>query len=59
MVKKLVILVILKLKNQHKNPISINDVDISKIVVSNKVNFGKKGFRYFIGYKNGKKVRPL
>ena len=59
MVKKLVILVILKLKNQHKSPISINDVDISKIVVSNKVNFGKKGFRYFIGYKNGKKVRPL
>ena len=59
MVKKLVILVILKLKNQHKSPISINDVDFSKIVVSNKVNFGKKGFRYFIGYKNGKKVRPL
>ena len=53
------ILVILKLKNQHKSPISINDVDFSKIVVSNKVNFGKKGFRYFIGYKNGKKVRPL
>ena len=30
-----------------------------KIVVSNKVSFGKKGFRYFIAYKDAKKNRPL
>ena len=36
--------------HQHKEPISI------KIVVSNKVSFGKKGFKYFIGYKNVKKL---
>ena len=38
-----------------KSPISICDVDINKIVVSDKVHFGKKGFKYFIGYKNDKK----
>ena len=41
---------------QHKRPISIKDVDINKIVVSNKVFFGKKGFKYFIGYKDTKKT---
>ena len=33
----------------HKNPILIDDVDISKIILSNKVSFGKKSFKYFIG----------
>ena len=28
------------------------------MVVSNKVSFGKKGFKYFIGYKEAKKSRP-
>ena len=42
--------------HQHKRPISIKDVDINKIVVSNKVFFGKKGFKYFIGYKDTKKT---
>ena len=45
--------------HQHKNPISISNVYINKIVVSNKVPFGKKGFKYFIGCKDDKKVRPL
>ena len=40
-------MVILKSKN----------IDI-KIVVSSKVFFGKKGFKYFIGYKVAKKIRP-
>ena len=40
----------------HKRPISIKNVDIEKIVVSNKVRFGKKGFKYFIGYKDAKKL---
>ena len=30
--------------NQHKRPISIKIIDINKIVVSDKVSFGKKGF---------------
>ena len=44
--------------HQHKRPVSIKNVDINKIVVSNKVSFGKKGFKYFIGYKDGK-IKPL
>ena len=36
--------------HQHKRPISITYIDINKIVVSNKVSFGKKGFKYFIFY---------
>ena len=39
---------------QHKRPISIKNVGIGKTVVSNKVPFCKKGFKYFIGYKNSK-----
>ena len=43
---------------QHKEPFSIKNKDINKIVVSNKVYFSRKGFKYFIGYKNAKKARP-
>ena len=43
---------------RYKRPISIKDIDINKIVASNKVSFGKKGFKYFIGYKDAK-IRPL
>ena len=41
--------------HQHKSPISIENIDINEIVVSNKVTFRKKGFRYFIVYKDAKK----
>ena len=44
---------------QHKNLILIINIDINEIVVSNKVYFCKKGFKYFIGYKYGIKVKPL
>ena len=37
----------------------INNTDINKTVVSNKASFGKNVFKYFIGYKDAKKVRPL
>ena len=37
----------------------IENRDINKIVVSNKVSFGKKDFKYFFGYKDAKKKRPL
>ena len=42
-----------------KGPISIKNIDINKIVVSSKVSLGKKGFKYFVGYKDAKKIRPL
>ena len=37
----------------------INDIDINKIVVPNKIPLAKQEFKYFIGYKDAKKVRPL
>ena len=45
------ILVILKLKKMHFAPIyltDINEVNISQIMISSKVSYGKKGFKYFI-----------
>ena len=44
---------------QYKRPISIKNININKIVVSNKVSFGKKGFKYFISYKDAKKICSL
>ena len=54
-------LVIKKLKNLldfGKKFISKLNI-INKILVSNEVSFGKKGFKYFIGYKDAKKIRPV
>ena len=31
-----------KIFNRHKEPISIKNIDINKVIVSNKVPFGKK-----------------
>ena len=45
--------------HQHKRPVWIKNLDINKIVVCNKVSFGKKGFKYFIGQKDDKKIRHL
>ena len=45
--------------HQHKRPFAMKNIDINKIVVSNKVSFGKKGLEYFTGYKDAKKIRPL
>ena len=42
----------------NRSPFLIKNIDINKIVVSNKVSFGKKGFKYFINYKDAKKIRP-
>ena len=39
--------------------ILMKNINIGEIVVSNKISFGKKGFKYFIGYKDAKKIRPL
>ena len=32
---------------------------INEIVSSNKLPFGKQDFKYFIGYKDSEKIRPL
>ena len=46
--------------HQHKETTSIKkNRDINTITVSNKISFGKKGFKYFIGFKDAKKIRPL
>ena len=54
---------ILKLENTNfnntKNPISIIYVSINKTIVSSKFPFAKKGFEYFIGHKDVRKVRPV
>ena len=45
--------------HQYRSPISINDIDINEIVVCNKFPFDKQDFKYFIGYKDNKEIRPL
>ena len=42
--------------HQQKSPLSIKNIDINKIIVSNKVSIGQKDFKYFIGYKDAKKL---
>ena len=38
----------------------LGDVDIEKLLVSNRISFGEKNYKYFIGYLyNGNKVKPL
>ena len=44
----------------HKTPIFLRDVDIEKLLVSNKIYFGEKHYKYFTGYLyNDNKVRSL
>ena len=43
----------------YESPISISDININRIIVSNKLLFGKQDFKYFIGYKDARKVRSL
>ena len=45
--------------HQYKKPIFTDDTNINKTVISNKLPFGKQDFKYFIGYKDGKKIIPL
>ena len=42
---------------RHNTSISINDIDINEIVESNKLTLGEQ--KYFIGYKDDKKIRSL
>ena len=45
--------------HQYKSLSSIKDIDINEIVVSNKFSFVKQDFKYFIGYKYNKEIRPF
>ena len=42
--------------HQHKESISIKNINTNKITVSNKDSFDKNGFKSFIGYKDAKKI---
>ena len=45
--------------HQNKRPILINDIDVTEIVASNNLYFGKQDFKHFIGYKGSEKIRLL
>ena len=40
-----------KIFNRHKEPISIKNIDINKVIVSNKVPFGKKNLNILFATK--------
>ena len=42
-----------------KKAIDLMSVNISKIVLSDKLNHNEDCFKYFIGYQKGEIVRPL
>ena len=47
-------------KNKNKKIYNINDTDVNKILVSEKVSNGKNNsFKYFIGYNDNDVIRPL
>ena len=47
-------------QNSHSYQNSTSLYYVNIVIVFNKVSFGKKGFKYFIGYKNDyEKVMPL
>ena len=48
-----------KNKKNLKRSILIDNVNINNIIVSSKTPFEKKGFKYFINYKDCRKFRPL
>ena len=45
--------------HHHKRSTSIRNIGINKIVVFNKFCFGKKGLKYFTGYKYAENIRLL
>ena len=43
----------------HKTPIFLGDVDIEEVLISSKIFWGKKNYKYFIGFLyNDHKVKP-
>ena len=46
--------------HRYRTPIFLRDVDIKKALVTNKIYFGGKNYKYFIGYLyDNHKVKPL
>ena len=39
-----------KINFSHKTPILLKDVDIEKVLVSNKISCDENNYNYFIGY---------
>ena len=46
-------------KNKNKKIFNIDDFDVNKILVSKKERYGKKNFKYFLGYNDHYIIRPL
>ena len=45
--------------HMSKKAIDLMSVNLDQIVVSDKFNHDKAGFKYFIGYQKGEIVKPL
>ena len=46
--------------NRNKKIFNIDDIDVNKILVSKKEQYGKyNSFKYFIGYNDNGVIRPL
>ena len=46
--------------NKNKKIFNIDDIDVNKILVSKKGQYGKyNSFKYFIGYNDNDVIRPL
>ena len=46
--------------NRNKKIFNIDDIDVNKMLVSKKEQFGKYvSFKYFIGYNDNDVIRPL
>ena len=46
--------------NKNKKIFNIDDIDVNKILVSKKEQYGKyNSFKYFIGYNDNDVIRPL
>ena len=46
--------------NENKNIFNIDDIDVNKILVSKKEQYGKyNSSKYFIGYNDNGVIRPL
>ena len=46
--------------NKDKKIFNIDDIDVNKILVSKKEQYGKyNSFKYFIGYNDNNVIRPL
>ena len=45
--------------HKSKQPIDLNSVNVDQVVVSDKFKHRDEGFKYFIGYQEGKIGKPL